>query len=77
MADLTPHRKISEKKLDEMANSGELTGIAMRMAIDEGADWPSLDGDARDAWHEAAIRRLRGEDPHAPEFRRKGRASNG
>lgn len=47
-------------EIDDMANDGRLTQVAVRLAIDAGADWPSLDGDAQDAWHERAIEHLRG-----------------
>lgn len=50
---------ITEAQLDAMANEGRISPIAMRLAIDAGADWPSLDGDAQDAWHERAIDLLR------------------
>ena len=50
---------ITEARLDEMANEGRLTPIAMHLAIDAGADWPSLTGEEQDAWHEFAIRQLR------------------
>jgi hypothetical protein len=52
-------KPITEAKLDALANDGTLGRIAMRLAIDAGADWPSLDGDAQDAWHERAIEMLR------------------
>jgi hypothetical protein len=48
-----------ERKLDAMADDGTLGAFAQHLAILAGADWPSLDGDAQDAWHEAAIERLR------------------
>lgn len=51
-----------EGQIDEMANDGRLTALAQMLAIDAGADWPSLTGDAQDAWHERAIERLRGTD---------------
>lgn len=50
---------MSEEEIDDLANDGRLTRIAMRLAIDAGADWPSLDAEAQDAWHDTAIRRLR------------------
>ena len=50
----------SEQEIDEMTDDGRLGALAKHLAIDAGADWPSLDGDAQDAWHEAAIRKLRG-----------------
>ena len=48
-----------EAKLDAMASDGRLSRLAMQLAIDAGADWPSLDGDAKDAWHERAIEQVR------------------
>ena len=33
--------------------------VAKRLAIEAGADWPSLDGEAQDAWHERAIEHVR------------------
>ncbi len=44
-----------EREIDDMANDGTLGAVAKHLAIDAGADWPSLDGDAQDAWHERAI----------------------
>lgn len=55
-----------EGRLDAMANDGRLTALAQAMAIEAGADWPSLDGDAQDTWHERAIERVRGTDNTAP-----------
>lgn len=54
--------RVTEREIDEMSNDGRLTAIAMRMAIDAGADWPSLNAEAQDAWHERAIERLRGHE---------------
>lgn len=54
--------RVVATEIDEMDNDGRLTALAMTMAIDAGADWPSLDGDAQAAWHERAIERLRGTD---------------
>ena len=51
--------QITEPQLDAMANDGRLSSIAMRLAIDAGADWPSLGGDEQDAWHKIAIKHLR------------------
>lgn len=48
-----------EGKLDAMANDGRLTAMAQAMAIEAGVDWPSLDGNAQDAWHERVIERVR------------------
>jgi hypothetical protein len=53
-------RRASEKQIDAMADDGRLGALAAEMAIDAGADWPSLDGDAQDAWYQAAIDYLRG-----------------
>lgn len=52
-----------EDEIDEMSNDGRLTALAMSMAIDAGADWPSLNGEAQDQWHERAIEKLRGQEP--------------
>jgi len=52
--------EITEDEIDEMSNDGRLTALAQTMAIEAGADWPSLDGDAQDAWHERAIERVHG-----------------
>lgn len=48
-----------EDEIDEMAGDGRLTAIAQHLAIEAGCDWPSLDGDAQDAWHERAIDHVR------------------
>jgi len=48
-----------EDEIDEMANNGQLTVLAQTMAVEAGADWPGLDGNAQDAWHERAIEHLR------------------
>jgi hypothetical protein len=53
------NRAHTEAEIDDMANDGRLTAIAMRMAIAAGVDWPSLDGEEQDEWHEEAIQRLR------------------
>lgn len=52
-------KPITETQLDAMSNDGRLSSIAMRLAIDAGNDWPSLNGEEQDEWHETAIRRLR------------------
>lgn len=52
-------KPITEAKLDALANDGTLGRIAKRLAIEAGVDWPSLDGDAQDVWHEHAIEALR------------------
>lgn len=62
---------MSEDEIDDMANDGRLTQVAMRLAIDGGVDWPSLDGDAQDAWCERAIEHLRSSP--APDARVKAR----
>lgn len=48
-----------EAEIDAMADDGRLGAVAKRLAIAAGADWPSLDGDAQDAWHERAIEYIR------------------
>lgn len=48
-----------ETLLDEMADDGRLGAVAKHLAIADGVDWPSLDGDAQDAWHERAIEHVR------------------
>jgi hypothetical protein len=56
---LRTYIEADEDEIDEMANDGRLTALARTMAVDAGADWPSLNGDAQDAWHERAIEHLR------------------
>lgn len=65
---------MTEREIDEMANDGSLSTMAMWMAIDAGIDWPSLDGEAQDAWHEAAIAKLK-ETPGAMTQRDERQAS--
>ena len=48
-----------ETELDEMTDDGRLGALAKHLAIVAGADWPSLDGDAQDAWHERAVEQVR------------------
>jgi hypothetical protein len=50
---------ITERQLDALADDGRLSNLAMRLAIDAGNDWPSLSGEAQDAWCELAIKKLR------------------
>lgn len=52
-------KPITEDKLDALSNDGTLARIAMRLAIGAGIDWPSLNGDEQDEWHERAIELLR------------------
>lgn len=52
------HQTMTDKKIDAMADDGRLGALAKHLAIDAGEDWPSLDGEAQDAWHEAAIAKL-------------------
>lgn len=52
-------RRDIETEIDEMANDGRLGAIAKHLAIEAGCDWPSLNGEERDAWHERAIAKLR------------------
>jgi hypothetical protein len=59
-------RKYTESQLDAIANDGRLGILAKRIAIESGADWPSLDGEAQDEWHEEALRRLRAGRERAP-----------
>lgn len=56
----TTDRVHTEAEIDTLADDGRLTGIAMRLAIDAGVDWPSLNGEEQDEWHEVAIEKLRG-----------------
>lgn len=55
-----------------MASDGRLGALAKWLAIQAGADWPSLDGEAQDAWHERAIEQLRSGVPTHDEPRRRG-----
>lgn len=55
-------KPITERQLDAMSNDGRLASIAMRLAIDAGNDWPSLNGAEQDAWYEHAIKLLRSGD---------------
>ena len=55
-------KPITERQLDAMSNDGRLSSIAMRLAIDAGNDWPGLNGDEQDEWHEHAIKLLRSGD---------------
>ena len=48
-----------EDEIDAMSNNGRLGAVAKRLANEAGADWPSLDGEAQDAWHERAIEHVR------------------
>lgn len=57
-----------------MADDGRLGALAKHLAIAAGADWPSLDGEAQDAWHEAAIAKLRAE-PQPAKRKRKSSTS--
>lgn len=52
-------KPLTEDQIDAMSNDGRLSRIAMRLAIDAGNDWPSLNRDEQDDWHERAIERLR------------------
>ena len=52
-------KPLTESQLDTLSNDGRLSRIAMRLAIDAGNDWPRLDGDEQDEWHEHAIILLR------------------
>lgn len=65
-------KSITEDELDEMASDGRLGALAKWLAIQAGADWPSLDGEAQDAWHERAIEQLRSGVPTHDEPRRRG-----
>lgn len=49
-----------EDEIDAMSNDGRLGAVAKRLAIEAGADWPSLDGEAQDNWHQRAIDHVRG-----------------
>lgn len=55
-----------EQYLDDLANDGRLGIVAKRIAIEAGNDWPSLNGDEQDEWHEEAIRRLRAGTEESP-----------
>lgn len=73
----TPTEPTTEAQIDAMANDGRLTRLAMQLAIDAGADWPSLDGEAQDAWHERAIDHLRGVEPTTDYDKRRANRSKG
>lgn len=62
---------MSEQEIDEMADDGRLGALARELAIAAGNDWPSLNGEEQDAWHEAAIAKLRAESEPRKK-RRKG-----
>lgn len=48
-----------EGEIDAMSDDGRLGALAKRLAIESGVDWPSLDKEAQDAWHERAIEHVR------------------
>lgn len=61
-------KPLTESQLDAISNDGRLGRIAMRLAIDAGKDWPSLNGDEQDDWYELAIEKLRCGEISAREY---------
>lgn len=56
---MSKRKVLTERQLDDLANDGRLSAIAKWLAIQAGQDWPSLDAEEQDEWHEHAIRQLR------------------